>query len=87
MSCGIGCRCCSDPTLLWLVATAPIRSQAWELPYAEVAALKKKRQKKKNTPKTKTLKIELLYDAEILLPDIYLKKTETLIQKDSFKCS
>ena len=38
LSCGIGCRCSSDPELLWLwqrpVATAPIRLPAWELQYA-----------------------------------------------------
>ena len=40
VSCGIGCRCCSDLTLLWLwyrsVATSPIQSLAWEPPYAMV---------------------------------------------------
>ena len=45
MSCGVGCRCGSDLALLWLCcrpeATAPIRSLAWELPYATAAALKK----------------------------------------------
>ena len=43
MSCGVGCRHGSDPTLLWLwrrpVATAPIRPLAWEPPYAAGAAL------------------------------------------------
>ena len=37
-SCGVGCRCGSDPALLWLwcslVATAPIGPLAWESPYA-----------------------------------------------------
>ena len=37
-SCGVGCRCGSDPELLWLwrrlEATAPIRPLAWEPPYA-----------------------------------------------------
>jgi len=52
VSCGVGCRRCSDPVLLWLwcrlVATAPIRPLAWEPPYAAGAALEKaKRQKKK----------------------------------------
>ena len=52
MSCGVGCRHGSDPELLWLwcrpVATAPIRSLAWEPPCAAEAALEKaKRQKKK----------------------------------------
>ena len=50
MSCGVGCRRGSDPTLLWLwcrpVATAPIRPLAWEPPYAvgvaqEIAKKKK----------------------------------------------
>ena len=52
MSCGVGCRCGSDPALLWLwcrpVATAPIQPLAWEPPYAAGAALEMaKRQKKK----------------------------------------
>ena len=52
MSCGVGPRRGSDPTLLWLwgqpVATAPIRPLAWEPPYALGSALEKaKRQKKR----------------------------------------
>ena len=42
LSCGVGCRRGSDPTLLWLwcrpVATAPIRPLAWEPPYAATEA-------------------------------------------------
>jgi len=38
MSCGVGCRCGSDPALLWLwggpAAAALIRLLAWEPPYA-----------------------------------------------------
>ena len=45
MSYGVGCRCSSDPELLWLwcgpAAAAPIRHLAWELPYATSAALKR----------------------------------------------
>ena len=45
VSCGAGCRCSFDPTLLWLwcrlAATAPIGTQAWEPPYAAGAALEK----------------------------------------------
>ena len=45
----IGCRCGSDPTLLWLwrrlAATAPIQPLAWERPYATGAALQKKKKK------------------------------------------
>ena len=52
MSCGVGHRCGSDATLLWLwrrlAATAPIRPLGWESPYDTEAALEKaKRQKKK----------------------------------------
>ena len=51
MSSGVGRRCSSDPTLLWfwhrLEATAPIRPQAWEPPYATGAALEKDKKTKK----------------------------------------
>ena len=52
VSCSVGCRHGSDPALLWLwcrpAATAPIRAQAWEPPYAAGAAQEiAKRQKKK----------------------------------------
>ena len=51
MSCGEGHRHGLDPVLLWLwcrlaAATAPIRPLAWELPYAEGAALKSKQTNK-----------------------------------------
>ena len=52
MSCGVCHRCCSDHALWWLwcgpLATAPIRSLAWEPPYDVGAALEMaKRQKTK----------------------------------------
>ena len=52
MSCGVGHRHSWDHALLWLwwrlAAVAPIRSLAWEPPYAAgVASEKAKRQKKK----------------------------------------
>ena len=54
MSCGVGQRQSSDPTLLWLwcspAALAPIQPLAWELPYAMSVALKRK--KKTNNPHT-----------------------------------
>jgi len=55
----VGCRCGSDPVLLWLwrrlVATAPIRPLAWEPPYAAGAAQEiAKRQKKKNSNNNNT---------------------------------
>ena len=56
MSCGVVCRCGSDPALLWLwcrlAAIAPIRPLAWEPPYAAGAALEKgKKTKSKNKHK------------------------------------
>ena len=52
MSCGVGCRRSSEPTLLWLwrrpETTALIRPLAWEPPYAlGVAQEMAKRPKKK----------------------------------------
>ena len=50
MSSGVGCRCSSDPKLLWLwyrlAAVAPTQPLAWELPYA-LGTLKNKKQKTK----------------------------------------
>ena len=57
MSCDVRRRCGSDPEMLWLwrrlVATAPIRSLAWEPPYAAGAALEKAKRQKKNKIKIK----------------------------------
>ena len=52
MSCGVGCRRGSGPTLLWLwqrlASVAPIGPLAWEPPWAAgVAQEMAKRQKKK----------------------------------------
>ena len=50
MSCGLGHRCSSDVSLLWLwcrpAAVAPIRPLAWEPPYAASAAPKSQKKKK-----------------------------------------
>ena len=59
MNCGVGCRRGPNPALLWLwcrpVAMAPIRSLAWEPPYAPGAALEKaKRPNKKAVKKEST---------------------------------
>ena len=49
MSCGVGCKCGSDPVLLWLwhrpIPTALIRPLAWEPPYGMGLALKDKKKK------------------------------------------
>ena len=49
MGCGVGCRCGSDPTLLWRrpAAVALIQLLAWKHPHAEGVALKRKKRKKK----------------------------------------
>ena len=62
MSCGIGCRCGSDPELLWLwyrpEATALIGPLAWEPPHAAGAVLEmEKRQKKKKKKSFRPLKL------------------------------
>ena len=62
MNCGVGCRCSSDPALLWQwcrpAATALVRSLAWESPYDVGRALEKaKRQKKKKAQITVFLKL------------------------------
>ena len=52
MSYGVGHRCGSDPTLLWLwprpAATALILPLDWEYLYVKGAALKRKQNKKQN---------------------------------------
>ena len=47
MSYGEGCRCGSDPMLLWLWRrpAAPVGPLAWELPYAIRLALESKKKK------------------------------------------
>ena len=51
MSCGVACRCSSDPVLLWLwcrpAGIAPIRPLAWKPTYASGVALKSKKYKNK----------------------------------------
>ena len=63
MSCGVGCRCGSDPELLWLwhrpAATAPIGPLAWEPPCAMGVAPKEKRKKGKFCPLADRLSITL----------------------------
>ena len=55
MSCGVDCRCGSDPALLWLwsrpAATALMGPLAWEPPYATDSALEKQKKKKKKKKK------------------------------------
>ena len=57
VSCGAGHRGGSKLALLWLwhrpAAIAPIRSAAWEPPYATGVALRKRQKKKKKKRKKK----------------------------------
>ena len=59
MSCGVGRRHGLDPVFLWLwrwlAATAPIRSLAWETPYA-VGAAQEMAERQKDRKKRKTEK-------------------------------
>ena len=66
MSCGVGHRCDSDPTLLWLwcrkAAIALIWALIWELPHAVGMALKRPKTKQNKTKKpTKKQKPLLLF--------------------------
>ena len=67
MSCGVGSRSCSDPTLLWLwyrpAAATPIRPLAWELPHAVGEALKSQKKKKKKERERES-KIQEITDLE-----------------------
>ena len=64
MSYGVDCRRGLDLVLLWLwrrpVATASIRSLAWEPPYASGAALKRQNKTNKQKQKKKERKNESL---------------------------
>ena len=57
MTCGVGPRCGSDPSLLWLwlrlAVVAQILPLAWELLYAEGVALKRKKKKIPSSAKDK----------------------------------
>ena len=72
MSCGVGCRRGSDPALLWLwcrpVATAQIRTLAWEPPYAAGAAQEKAKTQKKQ--KTKYIASFVFYLFSLAFPSI-----------------
>ena len=63
VSCGVGRRHGLDPELLWLwcrsAAVAPIEPLTWEPPYAEGAALKGQKTKKKQNIKQESLGIFL----------------------------
>jgi len=60
MSCGVGLRDSLNPELLWLwhrwAAAAPIPPLAWELPYAQGVALKRKKKRKEKERKGKERK-------------------------------
>ena len=71
MSCGIGCRCSSDPKLLWLwcrpAAVVLIQSLTWEFPHAAGVALKSKKSNNNKKSPGGLFKHKLLS----LIPRIY----------------
>ena len=86
MSCAVGCRCGSDPMLLWLwcrlAATALMGPLAWEPPYAASAALEKtKRQKKKKLVDNLNIPISIK-DIKFVATNL---PTEKCVGPDGFK--
>ena len=76
MSCGVGCRCSSALTLLWLwrrpVAIALIRPLAWEYQYTVGAPLEKTKNK------IKAVKLLVNLALEINLPCLEVKWVASL---------
>ena len=61
MSCGVGCRCILDLTLLWrrLAAIGLIRPLAWELTYAPHVAKERKKGRKEKKKEKKEMQVEV----------------------------
>ena len=83
-----------DLAWLWLwhkpVATAPIRTLAWEAPYATGAALEKDQTKKQTNKKTKRKKIIIIKEVAIVYPKKGIFRDEALLVAGSIfalKCS
>ena len=78
MSCGIGCRCGSDPALLWLwcrpAAVALIQPLARELPCAAYAAHLAVKKKQKNNCMSK---IQLIIFSYIPCPQTHIPHQRT----------
>ena len=78
MSCGVGCSFGLDPALLWLwrrlAATAPIRTLAWEPPYAMGAGLEKAKKKSQKKKKTQSPNINTFVCHLYIYVSIYLSK-------------
>ena len=75
MSFGVGCRRDSNLVLLWLWrrpgAKAPIRPLAWEPPYAEGVALKRKEGRKKA--------LDVIYTLTVVLMEVTLQQINLTI--------
>jgi len=80
MSCGVGCRCSSDPVLLWLwhrlAAVASIQPLVWEPPYAVGAALRdkqtdKQKKNKKKFHESKNVRLRNALGREWMEPDLF----------------
>ena len=84
MSCGVGCRLCSDLTLLWLwcrpAALALINPLAWEPPYASSVALEKIFLKKVILERKNT---HIQGNRQKLLKNHYKKLRLSVVEKES----
>ena len=69
MSCGVDLGCGWDLALLWLwcrpAAAAPIGLLAWELPYAESAALERKNKREVPIPERRVIKTFCCHDNKV----------------------
>ena len=87
MSCGVGCRRGSNPTLLWLwcrpVPTAPIRPLAWKPPYTVGAGLEKAKRQKKKTKQNKTKKTNQTKQNKT--KKLYVSPSYSMLQKMIYK--
>ena len=84
MSCSVGCTHGSDPKLLWLwhrpAATAPIGPLDWEPPYAEGAAVKRKKKKKTKIRKRNSMKsvpLKAILKNQYYIYNIYIYETKS----------
>ena len=84
MSCGVGCRCSSDPAWLWLwhslVATAPIQPLTWEHPYTVGMALKRQKQKK-NPTKHSSERFDANHSLDLWTKGCHFTESETEVMQ------
>ena len=76
VSCGVICRCDSDPALLWLwcrpAAVAPVQLLAWEILYAVGVVLKSKNKKQKNPKMWSSPLVQQVKDPGVFTADTWV---------------